>query len=269
MRLVWLPIIATAVAAAQDGPPAAPPAAPVTVTAPQTVAQAAPPEEALAAAQQTAQRTAKDWMMLAQGLDEQLAPLLPCDPKARRTIQDVSRASDARVAALAAYLRLAATQAADQTTGARRLLAAEESRAPEAADERTDAALERSAVEAHVANLTFSSSARPGLNDAQGPLGQITEIVSRRSVQADQHASERDRGVAALRDLVAADQAREAALKEETAAFQTEAARWNTYYTVRLARAQAECSSIGGGTTKSAAPARRATKNKAKAKQQE
>jgi hypothetical protein len=212
-------------------------------------------------AQQIAERTNKDWMTLAQGLDAQLAPLLPCDQKARKIIQDVSKAADARVTALAAYLRLVATQAADQTAGARRLLAAEEARAPETADERTDVALERSTVEAQTSVLAASAFARPALGDAGNTLGRITEIVSQRSSLADQHATQRDRGMAALRDLVAAYQARESALKDEIAAFQAEGARWSTYYSVRLARTQAECSSTGGPTT-DPAPARKAGKAK-------
>jgi hypothetical protein len=199
-------------------------------------------------------------MTLAQGLDAQLAPLLPCDAKARKIIQDVSKASDARVAALAAYLRLVAAQAADQTAGARRLLAAEEARAPEASDERTDAALERSTLEAQSANLAASAFGRPGLADAGNTLVRITDIVNRRSSLADQHATQRDRGVAALRDLVAADQAREAALRDAITAFQAEGARWSTYYSVRLARTQAECSSTGASTAP--APARKAAKGK-------
>jgi hypothetical protein len=258
MRWVCWMTIATAAAAAQGAPQAVPQAA--------VPSAAQAPQDALAAAQQNAERAAKEWMTRAQGLDAQLAPLLPCDAKARQIVQDVSKASDTRVTALAAYLRLEAAQAADQAAGARRLLAAEEARAPEAADERTDAALERSTVEFQSTNLAASVAAsanvRPGLADARNTLGKITEIVSQRSALADQHSTQRDRGVAALRDLVAAYQAREAALREAIAAFQVEGARWSTYYSVRLTRTQAECSSTGGSPNPAPAPARKALKGK-------
>jgi hypothetical protein len=76
-------------------------------------------------------------------------------------------------------------------------------------------------------------------------------------MSVNQNAAARDQSGPALRDLVAAYQAREAAIKDEITAFQSEAARWNTYYSVRLARVQAECSAVGGGP---ATPAPRSTK---------
>jgi hypothetical protein len=223
--------------------------------------------EALAAAQATAEKTEKDWFAQAQRLDAKLAPLLPCDATAKKAIQDVSHASDVRVTALMNYLRMASAQAAGQTQAARRLLATEESQAPEAADERTDAALERSAIEAQNANLAASFNARPGLADARNALGEINDIAARRTTFADQEASGRDRGLAALRDLVTAYQNREAALKQETDAFQAESTRWSTYYSVRLSRAQAECTAVGGGSP--SAPARTPAKGAVKGKKKQ
>ena len=48
--------------------------------------------------------------------------------------------------------------------------------------------------------------------------------------------------VASLRDLVTKFDARDAALRDESVAFEAERARWNGYYAARLARAQTECS---------------------------
>src|SRR5579872_1530389 len=94
-----------------------------------TATQSTSPED-VAAAQATAEQTEKDWLAQAQVLDSKLAPLLPCDATARKAIQDVSRASDARITALSGYLRLAAARAAEQSQNARRLLESEEARAP-------------------------------------------------------------------------------------------------------------------------------------------
>jgi hypothetical protein len=240
----------------------------LTASTAMAVAQSAAPSftpEALAAARASAEQAQKSWLALAPGLDAKLAPLLPCDPAARKSIQDVSRASDARNLALQAYLRLTAAQAAEQTLGARKILGAEEARTPDANEERTDAALDRAAIEAQTAKLVPSANARPALGGAWTTLSQIHDSAARRATLADQDAQARDRGVVALRELVAAHQAREAALKQEIDAFQAEATRWNTYYTVRLSRAQAECSAIGGGPASAPSPpARPAAKGKKK-----
>jgi len=234
------------------------------------VAQSATPNStpedraaAVAAARASAEQAEKSWLSLAPGLDAKLAPLLPCDPAARKSIQDVSRASDARNQALLAYLRLTAEQAAEQTQGARRILEAETASAPDASDERTDTALERAAIETQTAKLVPGANGRRELSSAWTTLSQIHDSASRRATLADQNAGSRDRGLAALRDVLAAHQARESALRQEIDAFQAEAARWNTYYTLRLSRAQAECSAIGGGPT-STPPARPAANGKKK-----
>jgi hypothetical protein len=233
------------------------------VAAAMAAAQGVPPE-ALASAQTAAEQTEKDWFAQARTLDAKLAPLLPCDAAARKTIQDVSHASETRITALMAYYRLVSTQAAEQTQSARKLLEAEEARAPEAADERTDASLERAAIEAQSTNLAASMKPRPELDGARSALAQLGDLSARTASLADQSATGRDRGVAAVRDLVSAYQSREAALKQQVDAFQSESTRWSTYYSVRLARAQAECAAIGGGS----APApRSAVKGKAKKKQ--
>jgi len=217
--------------------------------------------ESLAAAQTVAEKTEKDWFSAAQGLDAKLAPLLPCDANARRLIQDVSRASETRIAALMAYYRLAAAQAADQTQAARKLLEAEEARGIEAADERTEASLERAALEQQGNNLSAAAFGRPALGDARKSLTKIEELAAKRSTFAEQSAAGRERGLKSLRDLAAAYQTRETALKQEIDAFQSEATRWNTYYSLRLSRAQAECAAIGGGTSAPATP-KRSTKGK-------
>jgi hypothetical protein len=219
------------------------------------VAQNATPD-ALAAARTSALQAEKSWFALAPGLDAKLAPLLPCDPAARKSIQDVGRASDARASALMNYLRLTAAQAAEHTAGARRMLASGEARAADSAGERTDATAERGAIDNQATKLAAGAKARPELAGARDTLGQIDAGVARRATLADQNAAARDRANLALRDLVAADQARETALKQEVDAFQAEEARWSAYYAARLSRAQAECSAIGGGAPEAPAGAR-------------
>src|SRR3984957_15543058 len=54
---------------------------------------------------QVADKASADWQGLAKGLEQKIATLLPCDPKSRAAGEEVSRASDARLAALSAYKR--------------------------------------------------------------------------------------------------------------------------------------------------------------------
>ena len=65
------------------------------------------PAPTLASLAQTARQKAADWDTLAQALDASIGRLLPCDPKGPAAIEEVSRASDARLAALADYLQAA------------------------------------------------------------------------------------------------------------------------------------------------------------------
>jgi hypothetical protein len=59
----------------------------------------------------------------------------------------------------------------------------------------------------------------------------------------------------ALRDLVTAAEAREAAWKDVLASNEAERTRWKAYYVARLARAQTECSIIQGTAPAAAPPA--------------
>ena len=62
------------------------------------------------ALRQTADKAAADWESLAKGLEQKIATLLPCDPKSRAAVEEVSHASDARLSALSAYLKAAAAE---------------------------------------------------------------------------------------------------------------------------------------------------------------
>src|SRR5579863_596903 len=101
----------------------------------------------LGALEQTAQRRHAEWETLAKDMNDRLARILPCDPRALAALTEVSRASEARLSALADYLRAASSQAFAETAAARNLLSAEEKRAVETSLERADAGQEQTAVD--------------------------------------------------------------------------------------------------------------------------
>src|SRR5206468_229591 len=135
--------------------------------------------------------------------------------RATAAINEVSRASEARLAAIAAYLQSASAQAIAQTQAAKALLDAEQARVAEANSERDDAAQERTSVEAQATALAESLKQRSSLSDAQSALQQVLQSIRDRSSLAEQQAGTRTATLELLRQTVADFQAREAALKDE------------------------------------------------------
>jgi hypothetical protein len=196
----------------------------------------------LAALEQTAQKRQTEWESLAKSLTERMARVLPCDPRATAAITEVSRASEARLTALAGYMREASAEAFAETAAAKALLNDEEKHALELHLQGADAGQEQTAVDTQSDALAQSVKQRSALEDSQKLLDRIAALVRQRAAAAEQQAGAADAAVALLRDLVAKFDARDAALRDESAAFEAERARWNGYYTARLARAQTECS---------------------------
>jgi hypothetical protein len=228
-------------------------------TAAQSAAQTSGPAS-LAALAQTAQQKKADWDRLAQNLDTSILALLPCDPKAAAAITEVSKASEARVAAMAAYLQEAGRQAALQAAAARTVLASVEPLGPDLAIEKLDLAQEQLGVNGQIAALSNPSAdasagasangaggqRRPSFSGVQDALRQIMAQEQQRSDAVDSATRRADLAAGAMRDMVTQLVAREAALKEAQAAFETEGSRWTAYYTARLARAQTECNVTKG-----------------------
>src|SRR5207249_2094106 len=125
--------LAAAVAAAQDKPP-----------------------DSLPALEQAAEKRTTEWDTLAGGLAARIAGLLPCDPRVQSAIEEVSRASDARVAALQQYFQAVAAKAKEQTEAAKRLLIGQESIATEGNSERAETELARAGIEVQITALIES-----------------------------------------------------------------------------------------------------------------
>jgi hypothetical protein len=213
----------------------------------QNPAQNAVGPSPLAALEQAAKQKTADWDTLARNLDTSILKLLPCDPKAAAAITEVSRASDARVAAVMAYLEAAGRQTALQTGAARRVLASVQPLGADLSAEKSDLAQEQSGINGQIAVLADSGQRRPAFNGAQDALRQVAALAQQRSDAADSGISHGDAAAGAVRALLDQLEAHEAALKEAQAAFEVESAHWSTYYTTRLARAQTECTVTKGG----------------------
>ena len=210
----------------------------------------------LAALQQIAQKRHAEWEALAKDMNDRMSRMLPCDPRAQAAVTEVSRASEARLGALADYLRAASSQAFAETAAARSLLNAEERRAVEASLERADAGREQTAADTQSDALSQSVKQRASLEAPQKLLAQITAMIHQRTAAMEQQAGSADAAVALLRDLVTKFDARDAALREEFAASEAERTRWNGYYAARRTRAQIECSITQIGTPLEKDPAK-------------
>jgi hypothetical protein len=206
----------------------------------------------LATLQQAAQKRHAEWEALAKDMNDRVSRILPCDPRALAAVNEVSRASESRLAALSDYLRAVSIRAFGETAVVRDLLTSEERRAVQASLERADAGQEQTAVDTQSDALAQSVKQRASLEAPEKLLAQISAMIHQRVMALDQHAGSADAAVPLLRDLVAKFEARDAALREEFAASEAERARWNGYYAARRTRAQIECTitQIGASPSK-------------------
>jgi len=192
--------------------------------------------------QQAIEKPTAAWQALAKGLELKIARMLPCDPRVRDAIEEVSRASETRLAVQAQYLQAAAGYAKRGTEAARATLEAEQTGARDAEIETAESEQDRIAIEAQIADLAESVKSKPDLDNARTKLESIAAMVRQGGSDAQAQGARRTALIAALGDLLAAFQAREKAVAAEINALAAETARWNEYYAARLARAQTECS---------------------------
>ena len=144
-------------------------------------------------------------------------------------MEEVSHASDARLAALSAYLRAAAVKAKADTETAKRVLAAQAALSGGWNTERAEADQERTAIEAQVADLKDSMRKRGSLAGAEQVLIEIANMVKARAAKSESQAARTEAIDSLLGDLVLAYQDRQTALENESALLDAEAAKWNSY----------------------------------------
>lgn len=227
--------------------------------------QPAPPSpDNLTTLEIAAQKAAAAWQVLARDLDVRLARMLPCDTRAKTAIDEVARASQARLAALDAYYDAAARDAKVRKESTKSMLAAEEARLAEATAAIAHAEESASALSKQLEVLTESIKQKPNLDSAGFALNQNQTAVRDGVTNSKNVAARRTPLIAALKELVSAADARDAALAEARTSFEAERARWNGYYAARLARAETECAIISPPTGVPTTPRRTPASRKAK-----
>jgi hypothetical protein len=216
------------------------------LTAPLAAAQDAAAPPALPALEQMVKDRTAEWQKLSQNLQPSLNRLLPCDPKVAASITEVARASDARIAAVEAYLQAANRQAALDVSAAKQVVASAQMLGVDLAAEKSELAPERAGPEGLLANLTQSAQRRASLVAPEDALKQVLAVQQERSDAVDSAIGRADGAAAALIDLIGQLQARQTAWADVQKAFGAEGIRWREYYAARLARAQTECTITRG-----------------------
>jgi hypothetical protein len=211
-------------------------------------------QDQLAALRQSAESASAQWEALAKGLEPKIARLLPCDPTSRTAVEEVSHASDARLAALSAYLKAEAAQARNDTESAKRVLAAQATLGGGWNAEHVEADQQRAAIEAQVAELKESMRKRGSLAGAEQVLIELATMLKQHAAKSEEQAGRRDVINTLLGDLVIAQQDRQTAIEKQSALLEMETAKWNAYYTARLSRAVTECAIINPDAAKKRKP---------------
>jgi hypothetical protein len=203
-----------------------------------------------AALQEAAEKKNADWDALAKTVEARIARMLPCDARVRGAIEEVSRASEARLSALSQYLQAVAAQFHADAQLVAQALSRQEEGAREGETNRAETEQERIAVDAQLTDLAESLKRRAQLAEAQRSLSAIADVVRQRVENAQQQAAKRAALTAGLRELAAALETRDTAVQAEIAAAGAEASRWSEYYAARLARAQTECAILNAGPSR-------------------
>jgi chromosome segregation ATPase len=203
-----------------------------------------PPADPLSALRQAAEAKDAEWQTLARGLEAKIGRMLPCDARVRTTIEEVSRGSDSRLLALSQYLKAAVAMAKGDTEAAKAAMGSQQDSNKDLETERAEAEQEKIAIEGQIANLGESVRRLASLEAAQKKLAEIEAMIRQRAERAQQLADKKNTLMLPLANLLAAYQARQAALENEQTKLGVETARWSDYYAARIARAQTECSII-------------------------
>jgi hypothetical protein len=176
-------------------------------------------------------------------------------------VEEVNRASEARITALTTYWLAVSGKFKNQTEAIGRLMAQEEARKDEWTSDRTEAEQERAGVAEQSGFLAVSVNRSPALGTAQVALASTAQAMGQIEKQVRERDSTGDQLVKELRDLLTTSQTRQNAVEAELRLISTEGTRWSAYYAARLSRAQTECVITNGPAAAagpSAPPARRA-----------
>jgi hypothetical protein len=213
-------------------------------------AGAARAQDPLPALREASEKASTQWEALAKGLEPKIARLLPCDPTSHAAVEEVSHASEARLAALSALLKAEADRARNETEAAKQVLAAQATLSGAWNAEHAEAGQQQTAIAAQIADLKESMRKRGALASAGQVLVEISLIVKQRAAKSDAQAGRKDSLNKLLGDLVVSYQDRQTAIENESALLDSESAKWSAYYTARLARTVTECTIINPNANK-------------------
>jgi len=202
---------------------------------------------------QAAEKRTNEWSILASNLEQRVIRMLPCDPRVRTAIEEVSRASGARFQALTAYWQEIAKRSNDQMETARTLIADNDARLADWKADSADSEQEQARVGSQTSDLRDSARQQAALDSAAQVLKGIAQNMAaavKQGVAREEASTKLD---ADLNELIAATEARQTAIEEELKALAAENARWTAYYAARITRAQMECS-VTGAVDASPAP---------------
>jgi hypothetical protein len=219
-------------------------------------AQAASPAPTpLTLLQQEAEKRTVEWATLASGLEARLVRLLPCDPKVRGSIDEVNRASEARIAAANGYWQAVAAKSASQLDEVRKLKASEEARAAEWGQNRAGADAEITAMQEEATALTASARQLPALSGSQRTLDVLTQLSKQSATQAQAREAAGIRLNEEVQGLLTAAEKRQSSLDAQLKSLAAEANSWRSYYAARIVRAQTECTITDPAAANAAAAA--------------
>ncbi len=197
---------------------------------------------------QTADTRNTEWSTLASGMEQRVARLLPCDARVRSSIEEVSRASDARFSALVGYWQDAAAQSQEQAAAAKKLLADYDARLDAAKEDSADEEKERAYVSQQFVDVRKSAAQQWALSDAVNLLGPIALAKRDAAVRAVAREKLAEQSKAGLTEIASTAEARQRAIEKVRQALTTEGNRWREYYAARITRAQIECQLTGAAT---------------------
>lgn len=200
----------------------------------------------LTALQQDVEKKSADWNTQATGLEKRLSQLLPCDARVKTAIDDVNRASAARIASLTSYLQAVNANVKNEIEIVKGLQNGNVA-AAEWQSRVTEIQQEEAALNERASALGESAKRRASLTEPQKNLIEIVELRKQLAGNADQRKAQSAALASLLQNLLEADQARAAALDAELKAVAAEGGQWSSYYAARTTRAQAECSVINPG----------------------
>ena len=215
-------------------------------------------------AAQNAEKRTNEWSILASNLEQRVIRMLPCDPRVRTAIEEVSRASGARFLALTAYWQEIAKRSNDQAETARRLIADNASRLADWKADSADSEQEQTRVGAQTSDLRDAARQQAALAAAAQALNGISQNVAAVAKQGIGREDASRKLDADLNAWITATQARQAAIEDELKALAAENSRWTAYYAARITRAQMECSITGSAGAADSAPAPRTPKKAGK-----